>query len=228
MWFLDYLFPKYLNCVICQRHLYEKEWFCNLCKSEFQIQTGYCCKYCGRMLLKGSYPVCNICKVLNRYFEGGTSVVVYDDPVKELIKAYKYKNKKYLAEVLSEYMHLRFMHVFGDIQLDGIVYVPTHEDKLKHKKWCPAEQLALQLGHRMDLEVKPVLKRTRNTPPLNAIPLDERYEILKGAFTSEKVDGRYLLVDDIITSGNTLNECAKVLKEKGASEIYILTFAASE
>lgn len=228
MWFLDYLFPKYLNCVLCQKPLYEKVWLCDVCKSEFQIQTGHCCQYCGRMLQRGSYPVCNICKILDRSFDGGTSVVVYDDIAKKLIKDYKYKEKKYLAEVISEYMYEHLIKKMGNIKFDGIVYVPTHEKKLKHKKWCPAEHLAIQLGQMMNLEVRSVLKRIRNTPPLNPIPLDERYEILKGAFVSEKVEGCLLLVDDIITSGNTLNECGKALKISGADKVFIIAFTASQ
>lgn len=225
---LDFLFPKYLNCILCGKPMYKDQWLCDVCQSTLQYQQGHTCRYCGRMLVKGTHPVCDVCKALDKYFLGGSSSLVYDERAKAIIKSYKYHQKKYLSDYMTDLMAKSFYEHFGHIKFTGMTFVPTHHDKLKEKKWCPAQVLAEDLSKKLKIKLIDLLSRTRNTPPLNAYPLDERYDILKDAFKAEACMGTYLLIDDIMTSGNTLNECAKALISKGASGVYILTFAASE
>ena len=114
-------------------------------------------------------------------------------------------------------------------EFDLVVAVPLHPARLRHRGFDQAELLARILALRISLPLCPALKRIRYTTTQTAFDRAERIANLRGAFHLRKkisVRGlRVLLVDDILTTGSTLSECARVLREAGAQSIYALTAA---
>lgn len=225
----DLLYPKDLTCCICGDEL-EREDICYTCLGSIQFNIGTLCQICGRMMPRSQhYPICDICKCLERHLDSGTSVVVYDDYVKGLLYDFKYHNKRYIAEVIATLMLEQVIRLDLEWSFDFIVAVPLHKRKLSQRGYNQAQLIAGKLSVLTHLPVKNGLIRRKQTPPLKEIPLFERTSILDGAFEmTQALSGNILLIDDIITSGNTMNECARTLKNHGADRVYGLVFAASE
>jgi len=112
---------------------------------------------------------------------------------------------------------------------DVVIPVPLHPARLRERGFNQAELLAKILGQRINLTLSRALERTRYTTTQTAFDRIDRMENLRGAFRLRKsIDVRglqVLLVDDILTTGSTLSECARVLREAGAQSVYAVTAA---
>jgi ComF family protein len=204
------------------------------------------CVICGRLLpADDRYRVCGDCWsriiYLNRpidirlSLEGIWSVGVYDGVLKELIHQFKYKEKKYLANPLGKLLVDFVGKYLKEERFDYIVPIPLNKTRQKKRGYNQAELLARVLGEAVD---RPILthlvKRRKKTKPQFGLNRDERFENLSGAFEiseSGKEDvvaiaGKtILLLDDLATTGATLDECAKALKKAGVNEVYGLVLA---
>ena len=119
---------------------------------------------------------------------------------------------------------------FRDCSLDGIVPVPLHPKRLRWRGFNQAVLLAREVGREWRLPMDPfVLRRSRNTSPQTQLPEEERRKNVRRAFeiaAEKSVKGKsLLLVDDVYTSGATVNECSRTLMRAGAKEVYVLTLA---
>jgi ComF family protein len=116
-----------------------------------------------------------------------------------------------------------------DRQFDLIVPVPLHPAKRRERGFNQAELLAESLTDRVSAPLRPVLERTRYTTTQTAFDRSERMENLRGAFRLRKNSDvrhlRVLLIDDVLTTGSTLSECARVLKKAGATSVCAATAA---
>lgn len=228
----DLIYPEYLTCILCKEELMttHKHGICPDCEGAIQFQIGHACRICGRMLPSSDrYGVCSKCKELNRHMDGGSSVVVYDEQINGALFQLKYKKKNYLAKALANLMVDKLVQMDLPFELDYVTAVPMFDKKEKRRGYNQATLLAQAIARRTGLAYRDCLSRQKDTPPLKAYAIDERQSILSGAFEMKApIDGNVLLVDDIITSGHTLNECAIILKEAGAQFVFTMTFAASE
>ena len=204
------------------------------------------CVNCGRLLAADNKErVCGDCWsriiYLNRpidirlSLEGIWSVAVYDGVLKELIHQFKYKEKKYLANPLGKLLVDFVEKYLKEERFDYIVPIPLEKARQKKRGYNQAELLAWVLGEAVD---KPILtdlvERRKKTKPQFGLNREERFENLSGAFEISKsrkedvatIAGKtVLLLDDLATTGATLNECARALKEAGVSEVYALVLA---
>ena len=204
------------------------------------------CVNCGRLLAADNKDrVCGDCwsriVYLNRpidirlSLEEIWSVGVYDEVLKELIHQFKYKQKKYLANPLGKLLVDFVEEYLREERFDYIVPIPLEKTRQKKRGYNQAELLARILGEAIN---KPILtnlvRRRKKTKPQFGLNKEERFENLSGAFEiSESVkedvttiaEKTVLLLDDLATTGATLDECAKVLKRAGVSEVYALVLA---
>ena len=116
---------------------------------------------------------------------------------------------------------------------DYIVPVPMHPRKKRQRGYNQSELIARQLGEFLNMEVRTdILKKTRYTRPQSKLKRNDRLHNLEGAFSVSPdvfVEGkRILLVDDVLTTGTTINTCAKILKDKGVNMIYGIVIAIAE
>jgi len=204
------------------------------------------CVHCGRLLAADNKErVCEDCWsriiYLNRpidiklSLERIWSVAVYDGVLRELIHQFKYKEKKYLANPLGKLLVDFVEEYLEEERFDYIIPIPLEKARQKKRGYNQAELLARVLGEAVN---KPILtnlvKRRKKTKPQFGLKKEERFENLSGAFEiSESVKkdvatiaGKtVLLLDDLATTGATLDECARALKRAGVSEVYALVLA---
>lgn len=228
MGLLDFFFPKY--CVSCKKF---GSYLCVNCFSYISFEDSYLCLVCNRASFDGlTHPGCK-----TRYtIDGAFSSISYKGVVKKLLYAFKYK--PYLSDL---------NHILGDLFYEGIIQheqfqkalelgpvlvpIPLHSSRLKQRGYNHAELLAKGLSQRLNLPVQNILKRTRKTQSQYGLKKKERIKNLAGAFAvqsdkQKEIRDKYIfLVDDILTTGSTLLETAKVLKKSGAEKVFGITLA---
>lgn len=148
----------------------------------------------------------------------------YDGPAANIVQSYKYGGNRWL----SAYMAQAMLHAAATahIKFDGICHVPLHSKKKRKRGFDQAQLLAKRIA---DLTGKPgltAIKRVRDTPSQTKLNAVERKTNMLGAFeAAQAVQGRVLLIDDVLTTGATVAECADVLMAAGAQSVAVLTFA---
>jgi len=224
-YFFELLYPRELTCVLCHNEVEDNE-LCDICLGSIQFNIGRVCESCGRMILYGEYPICDNCKTLDRYYDKGISVAIYDEYIKKLIFNFKYHDKRYIAHTMACLMLKKVIELELDIDFDYIVPVPLHKDRYDSRGFNQAEVIARFMCELSGLKLNTTLKRVKSTPALNNLSLEERHEVLNEAFAlTDEIRGNIIIVDDIFTTGTTMNSCCKVLKRNGADYILIVSFA---
>jgi competence protein ComFC len=212
-----------------------EKFICLECEKKTAAIVEPYCKRCGRPLPPGVKETsdCRECRDADIPFDLCRSVFYYSPPVDELIKRFKFKRNYAAGRWLLDgaCIRIQFQPGFfpGYESADGIVPVPLHPIKAIQRGFNQSEYFAHELGQRWNVAWMPCLARRRYTRPQSRLPLKEREKNVRGAFVVKKkapVSGRKLiLIDDVMTSGATVYECARVLKEAGAAEVYIATIA---
>ena len=164
------------------------------------------------------------------HFEASVSVYRSRGVVREVVHSFKYSRQIHLRHLLGRWL----AEALADPRLAGrrfdlVVPVPLHPARQRERGFNQAELLAAELQHISGLVVRNVLQRTRYTATQTQFDRSERMENLRGAFRlrrgSNVQDLRMLLVDDVLTTGSTLSECASVLREAGARSVHAVTVA---
>jgi competence protein ComFC len=200
--------------------LKSERWFCSGCDTGFEFIKGSTCNRCG---LPESKEFCNDCKNKEFYFNKNTSIIVYDDVAKHLIYKLKYGKSAEVGLALGVLMYKNVdPKVFNNI--DYITCVPIHKSRKKIRGFNQAEILCTEISKRNGIiTIKDLIKRVKNTKPQSSFNNKQREENLKNAFAiNSKYDikgKRILIVDDIYTTGATLNRCASVLIQNGAIKV---------
>ncbi len=165
-----------------------------------------------------------------RYFTLARSACIYEGVLKELIHSFKYKGKISLAQTLSHYMtELASRDKFMLECINAVSFVPVQDGMLMNRDYNHSQVLAGLVAREFGLPLLDSLKKVRRTRPQNELSREERLVNLIGAFNvrdKRAVHGmKILLIDDVMTTGATLDECARTLLEDGAKEIRCLTLS---
>ncbi len=163
-------------------------------------------------------------------FDSAFYVATYDDIIKRCIHLFKYEGKVWLANPLGKLMADFASKNINVGEIDLIVPVPLHPKKLRERQFNQSELLAIHLAKRFNKKlVRNCVQRVRYTIPQTALRRDERLKNVRGAFLAKQVNGfedsTILLVDDVFTTGATLNECASALKDAGAKNVIAFALA---
>lgn len=228
--YLDLIFPPL--CAGCKDK--DINFLCEKCKEKINfIKDNFCAK-CGGVaegkIISGA--TCGKCKIEEKYFTISRSVARYSDVLKDIIHKFKYNKKKYLAKPLSNLMidYLRNDSSIDIKNIDIIIPVPLHKKRLQERGFNQSELLGKCLSEDFKIELaSDVLFRTKNTVPQFNLSPFQRAENIKGAFEVKNQniikDKNILLLDDIYTTGSTLQEASKSLKKAKTKNIYCLTLA---
>lgn len=215
---------------------------CAVCGDLLDYPTNGCvCESCWRSVLPMTPPICDRCGDPTPRADGhcancaGRSLVVtrsraigeYEGTLREIIHALKYSGRVSLARPLAEQMRRRGQDLLEDI--DYVVPVPLHWRREYQRGFNQALEIARHLGP----PVANALRRCRPTRPQIELAADRRRANVAGAFAARHrwfrgpdIRGKtLLLIDDISTTGATLESCATVLQDSGASDVYALTAA---
>ncbi|OCT13146.1 hypothetical protein A8709_20590 [Paenibacillus pectinilyticus] len=238
------LSPKREACLLCNQmsSLARGELgLCHACYSRIPWIRRVHCAFCGR----GAYcPDCR--RKPHTHFTRSRSAVHYEDTMKELLARYKYRGDERLKRVLGHML----VHAFQLLQLEKaasqagleqvracITYVPVSERRMQERGFNQAEQMAIELGGRVGLPVVHLLNRAKHTDKQSFKKRNERIDDLADVFEMDTKGQRNLdalgakvliyIVDDVYTTGSTMNQCAMTLKKHMSIpvEIYGLTWA---
>jgi ComF family protein len=217
---LNLLFP--VTCSVCHAHVPERRWggACPQCWSSLiPIEPPFCPK-CGEPApaIEG---LCGLCLREEHQFDFARSALLFTHTLREIIHHLKYADRVSLARPLGGILKQCLdSHAF---QGTVIVPVPLHRSRERSRGFNQAELIAERLGRPVATRL---LRRRKDTPSQTGLTRSERKRNLAGAFeTVGKVHGSVILVDDVYTTGSTMNEIARTLKRAGADRVEVLTVA---
>ena len=231
--FLHMVFP--MNCRTCDKALEDDPipFFCQRCWDQIEPIRSPSCPRCAHpfpsphALAHSPEHLCGPCRKHPPAYHRVWTPYAYQSPLKEAIGLLKYRGKTHLAPALA---HLIAQTHPTPSNVDVLIAVPLHPDRLREREYNQALLLAHHLGRQWNLPVLiDVLRRTKPTPPQTSLTRRERLKNLRRCFavaTPSAVEGKtMLLVDDVFTTGTTVNECAKALRKAGAEAVYVQTLA---
>lgn len=227
---IDALLPPL--CPACGIEVSEPGSLCPSCWSGMVFLGEPLCACCGLPfeLEAGPDALCGECARRRPPFERARAVFIYDDHSKGLILRLKHADRLEGVSAFARWM----ARAGGELmrQADLLVPVPTHRLRLFLRRYNQAALLSNALARLTAVPSEPtLLRRVRSTPPQGHLGHDARARNVKGAFSVDprlrpRLEGRrVLLVDDVLTSGATVEECARVLRRAGAAAVDVLTLA---
>lgn len=232
---IDFLLPT--RCSYCRSRLQGSSYpfICSACWSDFSILTPPICPRCGRpfespVALEWS-PAheCSGCRLDPPAFDQSLSIGQFEGPLREAVHVFKYRPCRSLGRPLGTWMATNVRPISG---MDIVIPVPLHKSRLRQRGFNQALLLADVVArlHSIPLSYDN-LQRIRPTRPQVELSKEERIKNVVGAFDLRRpldvVGKKVLLVDDVFTTGATMNECASILKQAGAEFVACLTIARS-
>ena len=227
---LDFLLPPI--CGICHCPVSENTTLCPDCFSKINFISKPYCPICGRPLPFDIMGECICAKCLTKrpLFLKARAAVRYDEISKKILLPFKHGDRLDLAPLIIKLMRRAADELMPEA--DIVIPVPLHRWRILKRKYNQSAILANRLAKMYQKPYAPcVLKRVRATPSQGHLSAIERKKNVTKAFKVTKPDKikgkRILLVDDVLTTGATANECTKVLLRAGAKQVCLLTFAAT-
>lgn len=222
------LYPR--RCPICQEIIVGNGYVCSACKKELPYIKEPRCKKCGKSLDEDVQEYCFDCAKGKHVFDKGVAVWRYTKAMKQSIHRFKYDNKREYADFFVEEVIKHYGEWIGSMQVDAVIPVPLHRSKQRMRGFNQAELIAKGIGKALDLPVETkYVERYRKTKVQNVLNDTERKNNVKKAFKITCNDvklKRILLVDDIYTTGSTIDAIAEVLKTAGAEQVYFCCLCA--
>ena len=190
------------------------------------------CKKCGKRLENEWQEYCSDCVRKQHYFLQGKGVFSYQKEMKLSMYRFKYSNRREYALFYADAAALRFGEWIRRRKIDVIVPVPMYPRKKRSRGYNQAEVFAKELSRITGIVMEnKMVRRLKNTSPLKALSEKQRKDNLKGAFQVDANIVKYskiLLVDDIYTTGTTVDAVAEVLQKAGVKEVYFLSICIGE
>ncbi len=229
---LEIFFPS--HCISCENIISKDALFCSACWQKLQFITEPKCKICSypfEVEIKYSGAVCSRCLARKPYYDKSITIFRYNNVIRKAISDLKYHDQTFLAKKFTRILFEKARNEISDADL--IIAVPLHLSRLRKRKYNQAILLAKNIAKLADnlKFFSDFLIRTKNTEPQVSLRSKQRAQNLKSAFAVKKkyeneVKGKkIILLDDVMTTGATLENCAKELKKKGAREVVVLTVA---
>jgi len=230
---LHWVFP--VDCAACGQPAAERglPFFCRACWETITPIDGPICPHCGQpftspiALAFSPRHQCRACRKSPPHFDRALSPYRYEGVLEQAIRLFKYRSKDALATPLAD-----LMLAWADRlpPMDLVMPVPLHPARLRTREFNQSLRLADRIAQRLGLPHSfEHLERIRATRPQTELDRKDRARNVRRAFAvqgAERLKGcRILLVDDVFTTGATVNDCARALKRAGADSVTILTLA---
>ena len=229
---LDWIYPP--ACLACQTLIAMTDTqprdmkLCSICQGLFEPIQPPVCKFCGCPTAQ-DVERCVSCHGKTFHFTCNRATFVYDELMRDLLHALKFRQNKQIAHSLGKLWAKNIAELPAD---SIIVPLPLHRAKKRERGFNQAEVMASHIAAHCSVQMEDTLIRTIDTPPQSGLHPRQRAENVAGAFAIKKGANprgkSYLIIDDIYTTGASLNECAKVLKEAGAARVECLTLCVVE
>jgi competence protein ComFC len=227
---ISLLYPP--ACAICLAEVDFQSYLCDQCEARLvRIKPPFCSKCSEPFQGAITNPFhCANCSHRTLHFENAVSAFRSRGIARRIILDFKYGGQIQLRHLIASWLFVALEddRLRGQ-EFDLIVPVPLHPARERQRGFNQAALLAESLSARMSIQTRPILERTRYTTTQTAFDRTERMENLRGAFRLRKSADvrqlRVLLIDDVLTTGSTLSECARVLKKGGARSVHAATAA---
>jgi ComF family protein len=234
----DIIYPP--RCAVCSRFLWKaplvrealSAFFCPDCTADFHCVASPLCPICGQPFSSEVTEdhLCEDCLRKRPFYEAAWAPYRYEGAILKGIHRLKYGSKSFLADALGP-----LLARFAEKRLDGqedllIMPVPLHFKRLQERGFNQSLLLARHVSRALHIDLDFLsLRRVRYTQPQTSLAKRERQQNVRGAFELKDqgaVKGNtVLLVDDVVTTGNTINECARILRKGGAQKVFGLSLA---
>lgn len=233
---LQFFFP--MKCPVCDEILPFKifdlpkaPYICKRCYKKLNYNAGDRCFICSKPLDLSDETYCKDCKKTKRFFDAGFGMLIHDTSAQNIIYGLKFGRKKDNAKFIGYEMARCFAKTILLWNTFVFIPIPLHKKKFRTRGFNQAELIAMELSENLArYNIKTTvdsnfLLRTINTKPQKKLNANQRLKNISHAFEVSEPN-KYLsviLIDDIMTSGATLNEAARILKKAGVKKVYFLT-----
>ena len=227
-WCLGILYPQI--CCFCGK--VSAEPICEACKTKVHYVKEPRCKKCGKPIRYQEQEYCMDCERKHFHYETGRSVWIHKGAVPWSIYQFKYHNRRIFAKFYAEEMYRLYGKNLREWGIDVIVPVPLHPKRRRMRGYNQAEVLAKELSRLSGIPVeRHMVKRIRYTDPQKKLDNRERRKNLNEAFEvcqTKEMYKKVLIVDDIYTTGSTIDTIAKQLLEKCNKKSWFLTISIGQ
>ena len=225
---MDLLYPK--TCCFCGK--VSTTPLCDECAGKIEYISEPRCKRCGKPVRYAQQEFCHDCEKNSFSYEQGKNIWLHKGVVRWSIYQFKYHNRRLYGKFYAEEMYRLYGDTIKAWGSELIIPVPLHRKRRRKRGYNQAEIIARHLGRLSGIPVDvKCVRRVANTRPQKELNDKERKKNLREAFRVAKVLGdikNVLLIDDIYTTGNTLDSVARVLKEKGVKKVCFLTISIGQ
>lgn len=226
---IDWLFPR--RCPVCGDIVQpEGAMICPPCIKKLIPVRQPSCRKCGKEVFAERTEYCFDCSRHRRTFDSGAALFNYNEAARKSMAAIKYKNKREYLDFYAAVMHHRFARLAAGWRAEVLVPVPVHSSRRRSRGFNQAEELAGRLSGFWNIPMdSELLIRSKRTAPQRELNPAERLNNLQEAFSlnPSRLDGTIprcvILIDDIYTTGSTIESCSRILKIAGVREIHFLT-----
>ena len=227
---VDLLYPR--RCPSCKK-IVGSDGFCRDCWEKLIFIDKPFCSCCGKKLISaGQNFLCPDCIIKKNYFDQNVSVFIYNHTIAKAIFEFKFKRKLFLSKNFSIFMKNKLKDIIYS-PIDYIICVPMAKSRLRKRGFNHSLLLARELSKLSNvIFIGDALIKVKNTKTQVGLNYGERKKNLKNSFMVKdkyiKIfkDKNILIVDDVFTTGSTINECAKVLKVNGkVNKVVSITIA---
>jgi len=225
---LDAVFPE--RCFSCGVIVDNAGALCVDCWPKFTFIGAPMCVLCGYPFphAVGQDAICAACTKRQPDFDAARAALVYNDASREIILRFKHADRTRYANALGTWLSRAGAELVP--LADAIVPIPLHPRRLIRRRYNQSLLLSRGLARLTGLPVLPdVLRRNRHTPSQGGLSRGARHRNVRGAFSLRRgaaIEGKsILLIDDVYTTGATVEACARALKKGGAAQVYVLTLA---
>lgn len=223
----DLLFPR--RCPVCAEIIVPAgELICPECRGKLSDVKGELCLKCGKELLGGEKEYCLNCVRHPKSFVRGAALFNYNEVSAKSMVQIKYKNKREYLDFYSSEIVNKLGDKIHQMKAEALVPVPVHPQRLRQRGFNQARELAFRLSELTNIPLcEDLLLRSKKTAPQKELTPGQRLKNLEQAFTVRKDScwknlSSVILVDDIYTTGSTVEACTRVLLKAGISRVYFL------
>ncbi len=225
---LGILYPR--TCCFCGKVC--KDNICKECAKKITYIQEPVCKKCGKPIRYEEKEYCGDCIGKELHYEQGRSVWLHTGNVRWSIYQFKYHNRRIYGRFYAEELYRLYGDWIKKRKIDVIIPIPLHRKRRQKRGYNQAEIVAKHLGKLAGIRVDTkAVVRIHNTKPQKELSHKERSKNLKHAFQVTKhckKEKSVLLIDDIYTTGNTIDSVARVLKENGTHKVWFLTISIGQ
>lgn len=224
---IELIYPSV--CVFCGN--IESTGACEKCKSEIQYIGEPRCKSCGKPIRYSEQEYCLDCHNTKFSFTQGISLWLHKGLVSKSIYQFKYHNRKAFAKYYAQEFARLYVEKINSWSIQVIIPVPLHQKRKRIRGYNQAEVLAKYLSEEISIPMEEAVERIKYTTPQKKLDNKMRKKNLNEAFIVSSgwpVKKRVLIVDDIYTTGSTINAIAMKLKEYGVEKVYFLTISIGQ